>query len=242
MTWISWARWHPGPADKVYMEPNRHEGVVVHSVEGWLTGAFSELARPDRKASWHFTVALDGTLYQHFSLDAACWASGNREANTRYVAVEAEGVQDSPLTEAQKRTLNRLFDEIEDGWGIEISRAAGTLLKHNEVATKWQPHSGGTQCPSARYERFFAERAGTKMKEPQMTKDEVLALLAEERRRWEAEAGASYKEFVKGVTGRLDEAHDLLWKNSNWNDWRAEMLANGVWNIDRNPPQYDPNP
>jgi len=138
----------------MYVTPNRRLGLVCHSVEGWLAGAFGELDKPERQASWHFTNALDGTLYQHYPLTASCWASGNAEANGRYIAVESEGtVGSGPLNAAQVATMVRLATEL------GFTERGGNLWEHNEVATRWTPNAGPTACPSNRYDGVFAALA-----------------------------------------------------------------------------------
>lgn len=148
--WVDWAVKRPGPATKVYAQANAVSGIVCHSSEGWLAGAVGELDKPDRQASWHFTTGLDGSLYQHYPVTASCWASGNMEANTRYVAIESEGVAGTPLNEAQVGTFLRLCDEL----GFHTRGA--DVFEHNEVATRWSPNGGGTACPSHRYDPAFA--------------------------------------------------------------------------------------
>ena len=148
--WVEWATRRDGPANKVYSQANRQQGIVLHSVEGWLTGAFGELDKPERQASWHFTLGLDGTLYQHYRLVASCWASGNVEANTRYVAMESEGIAGTPLTEAQVATAKRLLQEL------GFAKRGVDIWEHREVWDLSEPNAGPTACPSDRYEPLYA--------------------------------------------------------------------------------------
>lgn len=119
-------------------------------MEGNLSGSLAELQKPDRQASWHFSNSLSGTLYQHYALSASCWASGNWEANTRYVAVESEGFAGNPLTPAQVSTVARLCSEL------GFTKRGLNLFEHNEVAVRWSPNAGPTACPSHRYDEAFA--------------------------------------------------------------------------------------
>jgi len=148
--WIEWATRRDGPANKVYSQANRQEGIVLHSVEGWLAGAFGELDKTERQASWHFTLGLDGTLYQHYRLVASCWASGNVEANTRYVAMESEGIAGTPLNEAQVATAKRLLQEL------GFAKRGVDIWEHREVWDLSEPNAGPTACPSDRYEPLYA--------------------------------------------------------------------------------------
>lgn len=155
--WIDWCVKQPGPTGKVYALSNTQEGIVCHSMEGWLSGSFSELMNPLRQASWHFSISLNGTCYQHYATNASCWASGNQVANCRYLAVESEGTQAAPLNDAQIATWLRLVKEL------GFSERGVDIFEHNEVATKWLPNAGPTACPSHRYDAAFAALGGNPM-------------------------------------------------------------------------------
>lgn len=149
--WLDWAVRQDGPPQKVYAQTNAREGIVCHSMEGWLAGSIGELMKPERQASWHFSIALSGILYQHYPTTASCWASGNQTANTRFVAVESEGVAGTPLNEAQVATWLRLVREL------GFATRGTDIFEHNEVATAWAPNGGPTACPSHRYDQAFAQ-------------------------------------------------------------------------------------
>jgi len=189
--WLSWAVRRPGPANKMYVTPNRRLGLVCHSVEGWLAGAFGELDKPERQASWHFTNALDGTLYQHYPLTASCWASGNAEANGRYIAVESEGtVGSGPLNAAQVATMVRLATEL------GFTERGGNLWEHSEVATRWTPNAGPTACPSNRYDGVFAALAQEEDMAADPRVDQIIAALGgqEEIDKW----NGAYSSLLPG--------------------------------------------
>src|SRR5207253_1471820 len=113
--WLDWTERVPGPPDKLYREPNAIAGYVAHSMVGPYAAAATRLFATDRAvdgayntyaaASWHFSMLASGVVIQHYPLQASCWASGSRAANTRFVAVETEGGgpgnESQPLTEAQ---------------------------------------------------------------------------------------------------------------------------------------------
>src|SRR3990167_3546892 len=148
--WVEWATRRDGPANKVYSQANRQQGIVLHSVEGWLAGAFGELDKTERQASWHFILGLDCTLYQHYRLVASCGASGNVEANTRYVAMESEGIAGTPLNEAQVATAKRLLQEL------GFAKRGVDIWEHREVWDLSEPNAGPPACPSDRYEPLYA--------------------------------------------------------------------------------------
>lgn len=153
--YLDWAVRRPGPPDKKFNDTNKMLGLVCHSMEGYLAGSLAELDKPTRQASWHLSNALDGTMYQHYPFYISCWASGNFEANTRFIAIESEGVAGTPLNDLQVRNMLRLAGEL-SAWRFVPVRGS-TLFEHREVATMWEPNAGPTSCPSHRYDGFFAE-------------------------------------------------------------------------------------
>jgi len=174
--WISWAIRKDGPTGKQYAEKNESLGIVTHSVEGSLAGAFGELMNPERLASWHFTNAINGDFYQHYPVTASCWASGNKPANTRYWAAESEGKAGTPLNAAQVANMIGLYKEFEIYTSLKAQRVEPrTIFEHREVATKWSPNAGPTACPSNRYDGFYAEL--DKEEDSGVTKAEVEAMI-----------------------------------------------------------------
>ena len=157
--WLNWATWYPGPVNKAYPWINSGLGIVWHSMEGWKAGSFAELDKPTRQASWLFSIGLDGVLYQHYSVDASCWASGNEFANTHYWSVELEGVQPSEINDYQIQTALALINEWENYTGLQAYRSGNwntqTMHQHREVATIATPNAGPTACPSNRYAQLW---------------------------------------------------------------------------------------
>src|SRR5438045_885991 len=151
--WCPFAIRHEGPAAKTG-GLRSGKGAVLHSAEGPLAASFRILsltsgARPsDWQKSWHFTVAQDGSLFQHYPVDAMTWHAGPR-ANPFYVGIEHEGVAGEVLADRQLEASARLLAWIAgvEGWpgpaGGWRGAAAGRLLfEHNEFMA--------TACPSGR--------------------------------------------------------------------------------------------
>lgn len=224
-TWIPWAVRDPAPADKRYSAKNQLLGIVLHSMEGTLAGARSRLMSQHRlpdgsytsysAASWHFSLAKGGTLYQHYPLEVSCWHAGNRLANTRFLGLELEGTKNEPINLAQMETLARLLTDLRPILKIEWQRdpiAYRTMWLHREVATIAHPNAGPTACPSARYEPFFgfwnhlAELAAKKEGAVEQELDRVLERLNEVLvRRFAIIALASQPDAAK-----VDKAYQLL--------------------------------
>ena len=124
----------------------RKEGIVGHSMEGSLAAAFGKLDRPDRQASWHFSVAKSGDVYQHIDTDNISYASGSYEANKRFWSIEHEGVAGEPLTAAQQTATTALM-----GWLLGLVNLPPirnlSLFEHREMTVYG---AAPTACPSGR--------------------------------------------------------------------------------------------
>ena len=162
--WMPGAIIVPGHPDKIGYQrlgfgsrgPKR--GDVKHSAEGWAT--YLKFLIETRLAikSWHFTVLLDGTIWQHYPIDAHCWHAGDTDddddvrANIELVGIEHEGLVGQPLTAEQTQATVEITQfcaeyfersaayarfpvQPSDGW---------TLVEHTEVSNAF------TACPSDR--------------------------------------------------------------------------------------------
>lgn len=136
----------PGPPIKVGGQLRSGKGAVLHSAEGYLAGIFKTLdlttgLPKDWQKSWHFTIALDGTCYQHYDSASVCWHAGST-ANLLYVGIEHEGVAGTPETDEQVAADAKLLGWLggqEDWPRFEVG---STLHEHNEFMA--------TACPSSR--------------------------------------------------------------------------------------------
>lgn len=121
-------------------------GIVAHSMEGSLRAAFGELDRPDRQASWHFSVAKNGDVYQHIETENISYASGSYEANRRFWSIEHEGRAGEPLEPPQRVSTTGLM-----GWLLGIKGSApvrGTTLREHREMVEFG--AAATACPSGR--------------------------------------------------------------------------------------------
>ena len=135
------AEWVPGPLVKTEPGSRVPSGVVCHSAVGYQGGLMSVL-NGTRRASWHFSVLQDGTVWQHYdTLEVAWHAQG---ANATCVGIEHEGgyqPADEPLTPAQLAASVKLVRWLAQEHGFGLVRKQ-TLWEHNDW---WQ-----TSCPSGR--------------------------------------------------------------------------------------------
>lgn len=144
------AIYRPGPPSKVgygAVKTSRKEGVVAHSMGGSLAAALAELDRPDREASWHFSIARGGEIYQHYPVEAVCWGAGSLEANRRFVSVEHEGWAGERLTPQQVEALARVIVWCGERFGWAEYQRQVTLWEHREMTRFGSPP---TACPSGR--------------------------------------------------------------------------------------------
>ncbi len=168
--WLDWATRIPGPSDKRYSQPNAAVGYVPHSAvgfyAGWESRLFSTERDPDNPARYsryaaasvHGWIAYDGSVIQHYPFTVSCWASGNRHANTNFVAFENEGGppgdESERLTAKQIAANVRIIRELSAWQGWKASRPksrsdnTATLYEHNECVRLWG--GGATACPSQR--------------------------------------------------------------------------------------------
>lgn len=162
--WMPEAVKVPGHPDKIGYEslgfgatgPKR--GTIVHSAEGW--GAYLKflVQTPLAIKSWHFSILQDGTIWQHYPIDAHCWHAGDTDdddevrANIDLDGIEEEGLVGQPLTPEQTSSTVRVirfqadyFDRDGSYARFPIQPANGwTLGEHNQVSNTY------TACPSDR--------------------------------------------------------------------------------------------
>lgn len=145
------ATWRPGPDWKTWGQTNAGAGVLLHSMEGYETGAWSVLDGMSQ-ASWHFSVMRDGRVFQHYDLNEGCWHAGGKASNERFIGIEHEGRKGEPLTDAQRGASVALVRWIaaEKGW---VMQRGTTLLEHREAP------GAATTCPNGRipWEAYMPE-------------------------------------------------------------------------------------
>lgn len=182
-TWLALAIRRPGPAWKqgYISAPSRTleqiEGKVKHSAEGSLAGLFAVLDSTERQASWHFSHAQDGRLYQHYPLEAICWHAGlpgdrrldtSLIGNATLIGEEHEGGgpgnYGEPLTEAQYQSSLYVSKEVRRL--CPHVAASPPTLRRDLWEHGWLSN---TSCPSGRipWTRLIADLEGNDMTEEQ---------------------------------------------------------------------------
>lgn len=189
--WLDWTQRVPGVPDKIYSAPNAGLGLCLHSIEGTVAAAYARFLNttkmsdgnysPYAAASVMFINPKVGALIQMYPVTASTWTSGNSKANCSLWPVESEGVAGEPLNLNQVAQMLRLAGEFEAAHPGEIMTRGNdanprTIFEHREVYAWATPNAGPTACPSGRYAPFYAALEG---ETPEMTKDEILALVNE---------------------------------------------------------------
>ena len=143
--WFPGAERLPGHARKTSGESFPKSGLVIHSAEGSWAG-FKRVLEGRDGGSWHFSNLKDGTLYQHYPIEAITWHA--RGGNTRYAGMECEGKDGEKLTDRQidncvavTRWMKRVCE-----WGdLSRVRPGGNMVEHQEVGIE---AGYVTACPS----------------------------------------------------------------------------------------------
>lgn len=175
----SWKQGYPSATSRSLAQI---EGEIKHSAEGSLSALFSELDRPDRTASWTFSHAKDGRLFQHYPLEAITWhagLAGDRRidtsliGNATLIGEEHEGGgpgnAGEPLTEAQYETslyVSREVRQLCPHVAINPPTLRLNLWEHNWLS--W------TSCPSG---RIPWQRLITDLEDDMATVKEITDLL-----------------------------------------------------------------
>lgn len=149
-TWYPAASQRPGPPSKQgypgYPNRNAIAGVVLHSMDGfYATGGLNMLDNSGQ--SWHFSILLDGSVVQHYPLEAQCYQAGIASINRRTIGIEHEGVHSfrlDPLTEPQIQASVALCNWIA-GLPSAFALVRGdTLFLHKDLGT--------SECPGVRFD------------------------------------------------------------------------------------------
>jgi hypothetical protein len=211
--WLDWAIHFPGPADKVYSQPNSGEGIACHSVVGaekdyedGIPNRFLSLERtadgrytPAAAASCMFILRRNGVLIQMYPVTASTWTSGGFEGNTKYWAIEAEGglypTYGEPLTLPAQETFIRLVTEWEAYTGLS-AKPGVNILQHSQIAQKY--NYAPTACASGRYAEVW-ERIASGERYDDMTPAEVEAIV---RKVFDESSSSYYRALTRAYWDR----------------------------------------
>ena len=139
--WKPWLYAGSSGAPAYYREQNRPVAVVLHIMQGHMATVLGWAATGYPHASWHFSVARDGTVYQHLDFadggyhagisdtQAAShpptwplWRGRGQNVNHYTIGVEHEGFAGQPFSEPQARASRDLCRWLAAELGIPLDR------------------------------------------------------------------------------------------------------------------------
>lgn len=128
------------------------EAIVIHVMDGTLTGTDAWFKNPTSRVSAHYGIGKTGEIHQYVKEEDQAWHAGSvvkpkwslikkQNPNLYTIGIEHEGTATSAWTEEMKRASANLIREIAERWGIPIDRAH--VIGHYEI------RSTKPNCPAA---------------------------------------------------------------------------------------------
>lgn len=130
------AIWAPSPNYNVARRPAglSVDYAIIHDTEGSCASALNWLQNPISRASAHFLVCRDGTIYQLVRIHDIAWHAGNWYINQHSIGIEHEGFRDSGgYTQAQYDASAALIQWLNNVYGLTIPLNRNTILGHENV-------------------------------------------------------------------------------------------------------------
>ena len=135
--WVPWR--YTSPQGQTYWAGVcKPSAVVLHIMAGYATTARQWAGEAHYGASWHFTVAQDGTVMQHLELDDAgyqagipstaptptwrLWRGHDQNVNWYTLGIEHEGFPGTPFTAQQSAASRDLCRWLANELGIAFDR------------------------------------------------------------------------------------------------------------------------
>ncbi len=132
------------PGRKAY----KPEAIVIHIMEGTLTGTDTWFSTPASKVSAHYGIGLNGEIHRYVKeqntawhagrVDAPSWSQIKKTANGLYInpnyytiGIEHEGNTATQWSDAMYRASSALIDEIATRWSIAKDR--DHVVGHHEI-------------------------------------------------------------------------------------------------------------
>ena len=126
----------------------RPEAIVIHIMEGTLSGTDSWFRNRDSKVSAHYGVGVNGEVHRYVEESDTAWHAGRVDAphwtlikpagegryvNPNYytIGIEHEGKADSDWTDAMYEASSQLVADISRRWSIPVDRLH--VIGHREI-------------------------------------------------------------------------------------------------------------
>ncbi|MFD7591727.1 peptidoglycan-binding protein [Kitasatospora sp. NPDC059812] len=142
------AQWRPIPNNHTAGGQEGVNGVVVHIMDGSLSGTDSWFRNPSAQASSHFGTGKGGALYQWVDTGDRAWAQAG--GNRRWLSVENEGNGGDALTDAQINRCAEVLAWAARTYGVPLQVTSDPngrgLGWHGMGGSAWGGH---TSCPGS---------------------------------------------------------------------------------------------
>lgn len=149
------AIWMPANPNN-YSSSNRTEiyWIVMHVAEGSALSAANWFQNPNAKASAHYIVGYDGTIYQSVREKDIAWHAGNRKYNLYAIGIELEGyTYKGDFTDAEYKAAAKLVAYLCKKYNVPIYHPDGVapadptqgkgIIGHIQVPDPYNPSIGG---------------------------------------------------------------------------------------------------
>ncbi len=121
------------------------EAIVIHIMEGTLTGTDAWFQDPNSKVSAHYGVGQNGEVHQYVDDSDTAWHAGRRylatwdliksaNPNCYTIGIEHEGRDGDPWAGPMYNASARLIHSISLRWNIPLDRLH--IIGHREIYTK----------------------------------------------------------------------------------------------------------
>lgn len=146
--------WKGSPNMWFGREGHKPEAIVIHIMDGTLSGTDAWFMNPQSNVSAHYGIGKAGEVHQYVKEENSAWHSGRVEKPTwsglknninpnRYtIGIEHEGTAKTQWSDAMKRASAKLIAEICKRWDIQLDR--NHIIGHNEINSVSRAH-----CPSS---------------------------------------------------------------------------------------------
>ncbi|MFF2406711.1 peptidoglycan-binding protein [Streptomyces sp. NPDC058092] len=149
MSRFSEASWRPIPVNFTAGGQESVQGVVIHIMDGSLSGTDSWFRNPAASASSHFGTGRSGALYQWVDTADRAWAQAG--GNRTWLSIENEGKGGDALTDAQIDRCASVLRWAHEVYGVPLQLATSPSGKglgyHGMGGAAWGGH---TSCPGSK--------------------------------------------------------------------------------------------
>lgn len=144
--------------------------IILHTMDGYLTGCDSWFNNPASQVSTHYGVGYNGEIHKYVSEDDTAWANGQDYANRNGISIEFEDQlkpDDGTRTDALYESGAQLIADICKRRSIACNTAG--IKRHNEFVVK--------DCPGALDVNRLINRANEILNPPQSSTKESIPVV-----------------------------------------------------------------